>query len=281
MFRSLSPGAIGAKVENLADGLDLAARHGFAGYHFNIGEVAAMGAEEALALAERKGVRLSAWGFPVDFRGEEAAYQASLAQLPELAKVAAALGVRRTATWIMPTSDELTYQENFAFHVERLRPAAAVLAEEGVRLGLEYVAPKTLWSSKKYEFVHTMTQMEELCQAVGENVGFLLDSWHWYTAHETAEDVRRLRPQQVVDVHVNDAPDGVEIDDQLDNVRDLPGATGVIDITTFLSALQHIGYDGPVMVEPFSERVRAMEREEAVAATAAALGRVWEQAGLR
>ena len=52
MFRSLSPGAIGASVENLADGLDLAARHGFAGYHFNIGEVAAMGAEEALALAK-------------------------------------------------------------------------------------------------------------------------------------------------------------------------------------------------------------------------------------
>ena len=280
MFRSLSPGAIGASVENLADGLDLAARHGFAGYHFSIGEVAAMGAEEALALAERKGVRLSAWGFPVDFRGEEAAYQAGLAQLPELAKVAVALGVRRTATWIMPTSDELTYQENFAFHVERLRPAAAVLADEGVRLGLEYVAPKTLWASKQYEFVHTMEQMEELCRAVGENVGFLLDSWHWYTAHETAEDVRRLRPEQVVDVHVNDAPAGVEIDDQLDNVRDLPGATGVIDIATFLSALQHIGYDGPVMVEPFSERVRDMEREEAVAATAAALGRVWEQAGL-
>ena len=174
-----------------------------------------------------------------------------MAQLPELAKVASALGVGRTATWIMPTSDELTYQENFAFHVERLRPAAAVLADEGVRLGLEYVAPKTLWSSKQYEFVHTMAQMEELCQAVGENVGFLLDSWHWYTAHETAEDVRRLRPEQVVDVHVNDAPAGVEIDDQLDNVRDLPGATGVIDIATFLSALQHIGYDGPVMVEPF------------------------------
>lgn len=280
MFRSLSPGAIGASVENLADGLELAARHGFAGYHFSIGEVAALGAEEALALAARTGVRLSAWGFPLDFRGEEGAYQASLAQLPALAKVAAALDARRTATWIMPCSDELTYRENFALHVERLRPAAAILADEGVRLGLEYVAPKTLWASKQYEFVHTMEQMEELCDAVGENAGFLLDSWHWYTAHETAEDVRRLRPEQVVDVHVNDAPAGVAIDDQLDNMRDLPGATGVIDIAAFLTALQHIGYDGPVMVEPFSQRVRSLAREEAVAATAAALGRVWQQAGL-
>ncbi len=281
MFRSLGSGAIGAAVANLADGLDLAARHGFAGYHFSIGEVAAMGAEEARALAERKGVRLSAWGFPLDFRGEEAAYQATLASLPALTKVAVALEVRRTATWIMPTSDELTYQENFAWHVDRLRPAAAILADEGVWLGLEYVAPKTLWSSKRYEFVHTMAQMEELCQAIGENVGLLLDSWHWYTARETAADVRRLRAEQVVDVHVNDAPAGVAIDDQLDHVRDLPGATGAIDIAAFLGALQHIGYDGPVMVEPFSERVRAMAREEAVATTAAALGRVWQQAGLR
>ena len=176
---------------------------------------------------------------------------ASLAQLPALAKVAAALGVRRTATWIAPASDELTYRENFAFHVERLRPAAAVLANAGVWLGLEYVAPKTSRLRKKHEFVHAMEQMAELCRAVGENAGFLLDSWHWYTARETAADVRRLRPEQVVDVHVNDAPAGVEIDDQLDNVRDLPGATGAIDIAAFLSALQHIGYDGPVMVEPF------------------------------
>ena len=214
--------------------------------------------------------------FPLIFAGRRAAYQASLAQLPALAKVAAALGVRRTATWIMPTSDELTYQENFAFQVERLRPAAAVLAEEGVRLGLEYVAPKTLWSSKQYEFVHTMEQMAELCQAVGENAGFLLDSWHWYTAHETAADLRRLHPQQVVDVHVNDAPAGVEIDDQLDNVRDLPGATGVIDITAFLCALQahwlrRAGHGRAV--QPAAASHGAGKRP--VAATAAALGSVW------
>ena len=30
MFLSLSPGAIGASVENLADGVDLAVRHGLA-----------------------------------------------------------------------------------------------------------------------------------------------------------------------------------------------------------------------------------------------------------
>jgi len=280
MFRSLGTGPLGVQVASLADGLDLAARHGFAGYHFGIGEVAAIGVGRARELAEEKGVRLSGWGFPLDFRGDRAPYDEGLAQLPELAAVAAELGVLRTATWIMPASDELSYEENFAFHVERLKPAAAILAAHGIRFGLEYVGPKTLWASKKHAFAHTMEQMLELCAAIGENMGLLLDSWHWYTSRETADDLRGLRAEQIVDVHVNDAPAGIGIDEQVDNVRDLPGATGVIDIATFLGVLQELGYDGPVMVEPFSERVRAMADEEAVAATADALAAVWREAGL-
>ena len=122
--------------------------------------------------------------------------------------------------------------------------------------------------------------MLELYAAIGENMGLLLESWHWYTSRETAADLRSLRPEQIVDVHVNDALANVGIDEQIDNVRDLPGVTGVIDIGTFLCVLRELGYDGPVMVEPFSERVRAMEDEEAVAATAAALAAVWREAGL-
>ncbi len=280
MFRSLAPGAIGVRVENLAEGLDLAKRHGFAGYHFGIAEAVELGAAQVLDLAESKGVRLSAWGFGVNFRQDLAAYEADMAKLPAQAKVAAELGVLRTATWIMPASNELSYEENFRFHVERLKPAAAILAEQGIRLGLEYVGPQTSWVKSKHPFAHTMEQMGELCAAVGDNVGFLLDCWHWYTAGESVEMLRTLSVEQVVDVHVNDAPAGIDIAAQVDNKRALPGETGVIDIAGFLGVLKELHYDGPVMVEPFSERVRQMGKEDAVAATAAALERVWQQAGL-
>jgi len=280
MFRSLSPGAIGVKISSMEEGMELAARHGFEGYHFSIGEAAELGADRAKELAESKGVRLSAWGFPVNFRQDQTQYEKDMAELPRLAAVAAELGVRRTATWIVPGSDELTYEENFQFHVERLKPAAAVLAEHGIGFGLEYVAPKTSWSTKKHPFAHTMAQMSELCQAVGENAGFLLDSWHWYNAGETGDDLRKLATEKVVDVHVNDAPAGVPVDEHLDNVRALPGETGVIDIAAFLGALKAIGYDGPVMAEPFSEKVRQMGADEACATTAAALQQVWDLAGI-
>ena len=244
MYRSYSPGAIGVKVEGLAHSMDLARRHGFAGVHFSIDEAQTLGAAQTLDLAEEKGVRLSAWGFPLNFRASKREWTDGLALLPAQAEVAAQLGVRRTATWIMPCSDELSYSENFAFHVDRLKPAAAILADQGIWLGLEYVGPKTLWDSKKYEFVHNMKQMTELCGAIGAKVGFLLDSWHWYTSRETVADLQSLQVEQVVDVHVNDAPD-IPVDEQVDNVRDLPGATGVIDIAAFLGTLKVMGVRWP------------------------------------
>jgi len=279
MFKSLSPGAIGVGVSSLAEGLDLAARHGFDGYHFSIGEAADLGVSQVQDLTASKGVRLSAWGFPVQFRGDLAEHEASLEELPRLAEAAAALDVRRTATWILPASDELTYEENFRFHVDRLKPAAAILADSGIHLGLEYVGPDTSRAGKKHEFAHTMPQMLELCRSVGPNVGLLLDAWHWYTSREGVGDLRGLTAEQVVDVHVNDAPD-IPVEEVMDTVRALPGETGIIDIATFLATLKQIGYDGPVMVEPFSERVREMPADEACATTAAALDKVWGQAGL-
>ena len=202
MFTSLNPGAIGAKAD-LQQGLQLAARHGFDGYHVGIGEAQQLGAERVLELAADADVRLSAFGFPLDFRADEAAFERDLKALPALAQTAADLEVRRTATWIVPASDELTYADNLAQHARRLKPAAAILADHGIRLGLEYVGPRTSREGKKHEFAHTMDQMGELCAAVGDNCGYLLDAWHWYTAHEDAahllrsmalEDARDGRP---------------------------------------------------------------------------------------
>ncbi len=275
MYPSLNPSVLGLTV-GLEEGLALASRHGFVGYHFELPEAATLGAERVLELASAHGLRLAASGFPVEFREDEARYRHDLAALPALAQTAAELGVSRTSTWIMPFSDERTYRQNFAFNRSRLEPAAEVLAAHGIRLGLEYIGPKTMWTSRRYPFAHTMTEMLELCAAIGPNVGLLLDSFHWHTAHETAADLRALNAEQIVDVHLNDAP-AVPTDEQQDRVRELPGATGVIDIATFLTAIRASGYDGPVMVEPFSERLKALPADQVVAETAESLKKVLER----
>ncbi len=232
--------------------------------------------EDALAelLAEMKAKKLvwASAGLPVDFRNTDAAFQDSLARLPAVAGALQRAGVTRVATWLSPSHGSLTYMANFRRHAQRLREVAKVLADHAIRLGLEYVGPKTSWSAGRFPFIHTMAEMKDLIAEMGcSNVGFLLDSWHWYTAQETPADLLSLRNADVVCCHLNDAPAGLPVDQQVDNRRDLPAATGVIDLKAFLGALVEIGYDGPVMAEPFRPDLRTLPRDETLALVAGAM----------
>jgi sugar phosphate isomerase/epimerase len=278
MYPSLSTGAIGVKA-TFQDGLDLAAKHGFRGYHFDIAEAHKLGVQKVQDFANAKNVRLAAWGLPVEFRQDEVRYKNDVLALAAFAKTASELGVFRTATWILPCSNTLTYRQNFDLHVKRLKPVAEILLHQGICFGLEYVAPKTFWSSQRYTFMHTMTEMLELCSVLGPNVGLLVDSFHWFTAKETVADLEKLSAQQIVEAHINNAPK-LPADEQQDLTRTLPDETKTINLKTYLQTLQAIGYNGPVMVEPFSKKLAAMSADNACAATAKSLKRVWKQAGL-
>jgi len=77
-------------------------------------------------------------------------------------------------------------------------------------------------------------------------------------------------------VHINDAPAGIPVDAQKDNVRCLPGETGVVDLKGFLGALDKIGYDGPVVPEPFLKELASLPGEESIRRAGEALRRVWQ-----
>lgn len=227
---------------------------------------------ELLADLKAKGLKWGAAGRGIDLRSDETQFASGLKELANWAKAAERAGVTRAATWITPKHDKLTYLANFRHHAKRLREVAKILGDHGLRFGLEYVGPKTSWSTGRYPFIHTMAEMKELIAEINQkNVGFLLDSWHWYTAGETADDLLTLKNEDVVACHLNDAPAGVARDEQKDNRRELPCATGVIDVKAFLGALKTIGYDGPIAAEPFYPPLREMPAAKALEATAAAM----------
>jgi len=284
MFKGLSPGAIGVRAGNLDEALAAAKTGGFGGVEFNPSEIAdlidSQGAEAARARFTESGIKPAGWGLPTDWRGSEEKWQEGLAELPRFAKAAAAVGGTRVSTWIMPCSNDRPFEENYNFHVARFTPIAQILGDHGVSLGLEFIGPKTLWASQKYPFIHTMPEMLAMGREIGPNVGLLLDCWHWYTSHGTLDDLKALKPAQVVYVHVNDGPLGVPVDEQLDGVRGLPGTTGVIDIAGFLQALRGIGYDGPVVPEPFVDLSGLPSDEARLKTVGAAMDDIWKKAGL-
>lgn len=287
MFKNLSVGAIGIRGMALPEQIALAKRTGFAGIDFDIREAAdlaeAHGIDYVRDLFAQAGVQPGQWGLPVAWNKDDQ-WEADLAELPKLAAVGRALGCTRTATWCPPASDTRPFAENFAWHVARFRPIAQVLKDAGCRFGIEFIGPKTLRANRKYEFIYTLDGMMELAAAIGTgNVGLLLDAWHLYTSGGTVADLDKVRADDIITVHVNDAPAGVPRDQLVDNVRRLPMETGVIDLPAFMRKLAQLGYDGPVTPEPFSERVNAIASQDPLQAaqiTAQAMDQLWQASGL-
>ena len=204
------------------------------------------------------------------YRVTEAEWREWLGRLPPLLATARAVGARRAGMWILPGSDELAFDANFEFHVDRFRPVAELLAAYGIRLGLEFIGPETARRGFRHPFVHSVGMITDLARAIGPNCGLLLDVWHWHCAGGVREDLYGLMRDFIVHVHISDAPSGISRTDIEDNRRKLPGATGVIDLDGFMQALAAAGYDGPVTAEPFDSELSALPAEEAAARTARA-----------
>jgi sugar phosphate isomerase/epimerase len=287
MYATIGPDQLGIRGLSLSDAIALARAAGFAGLSFDSRAAARAVDERGLDTVQdqfaQAGVRPALWNLPVAWRDDDQ-WQADLRELPRLAATARALGATRTATYMPSGSDERSFQENFDWHVARLRPIAEVLRDEGCQFGIEFIGPKTYRAAFRHEFIHTLDGVMELVAAIGTgNVGVMLDSWHLYTSGGTLADLERLTNHDVVVVHVNDAPAGIARDEQIDTVRTLPMETGVIDLVGFMRALREMGYDGPVMPEPFSQRLTdlaATDPEAAAREAARSMDALWRAAGL-
>jgi sugar phosphate isomerase/epimerase len=279
MYTSFGPHAAGVD-RPFPEAAALAAETGFDAVQVDLGYLREHGADDYRAVLDEHGLRTGSANLPVDATGDAETYESGLDALPDVAEAAAAVGCTRMSTYIMSFSDERPFEENFAFHRDRLEPVAGVLGDHGIDLGLEFLGPERLRAGHEYEFISTADGMLDLCEAVGDNAGLLLDSWHWHTAGGSVDALEALDADDVVDVHVNDAPEGPAMDEYVDTERAMPGATGVIDIETFLSHLDAVGYDGPVMAEPFSDELEAMDDEDTARETVESLRRVFDRAGL-
>lgn len=276
MFKSLNGPAIGIRLP-LRELATLAAETGFAGIDFDMREALAL-PDAAASFGKMKAAQ---WGLPVN--GPQSEWSIDHAELAACARMGARLGSHRVATWVPSWSDSRDLADNIAFHIDRLTPAARILAEHGCRLGLEFLGPVTLFQGHRFAFIHHLQPMLDMARQIGPNVGLLMDAWHLFTSGATLDDLRRLKASDIVHVHINDAPTGVPFDKVMDNVRHLPLETGVLDLAGFMRALAAIGYDGPITTEPFSARINTLAATDPAAAAREVSGtmdRLFSLAGL-
>jgi len=179
----------------------------------------------------------------------------------------AALGCARCLTW-MPPSADVPRDEWMERTARRFAEVGKILGDNGIRFGLEWVGPHHFREDGetpmgKHNTVYDLPGTLELIQRTGrDNIGLLVDVYHCYTTNASNADIAALKDEQIVHVHVNDAPKGVGRAGAKDGERVLPGE-GEIDLPGFLGALQQLGYTGYIATEVLAAQDIASNAEEA------------------
>ena len=219
------------------------------------------------------------WGLlplPADFYHwdlTDEAFDGALEVLKRRAEIAGKIGVTHAYNHVWPTSP-LPFDENFGWHVRRVKAVSTVLWNSGVRYGLEFLGPHELRSWQKYEFVHSLSGVLSIADAAGGIAGSAFDTFHWYCSTGGCIDdmiYMANHTERLVAVHLNDAVAGVPYNEQRDMQRRLPMETGVIDAADILRRFKASPNDALYMIEPFEPgrtRFHAMTAEEAVSAAA-------------
>lgn len=251
MLRGLTRAGLG-EIESLQHFVKSAAQYGFQSVDLEpkalIDEI---GLDEAKELLKQYNISIGSMGLAVEWRKTEREFQDGLLHLAEQAHAAQQLGCNVCSTYILPSTD-LKPAHFMVLATRRLRTIAEVLEAYNIRLALEYVGPHHLRTAWKNPFIWTMQETLDWIDTIQRtNVGLLLDSIHWYTSGQSVEEIETLRPEQIVHVHINDAPQ-VPLEDVLDNNRLYPGE-GVIDLVGFTNALHKIGYNGAISQEVLTQ----------------------------
>lgn len=262
---SLNPGAIGLKCSP-KELLEFAIKYEFNSISPLIEDLLQLNESDRkayLSKMRKNKITFDSAGLPIEFRTSELKFREGFELLKNNIEKIVSLNISSFVTWIMPTHKTLTYTKNFEQHRSRLNKIATLLENSGFKLGLEYVGPKTLMARDKYPFLHSISGLKELIEAIGKNnIGYLLDSFHTYCAEDDLADLDFLNGDDIISVQLNDGVLGRTSEMQMDLERELPGDTEIIDLKTFINFIRSKGYDGPVSVEPFNEDLNKMEVNE-------------------
>jgi sugar phosphate isomerase/epimerase len=247
MYVCLNRGTTGGGLP-LEEFVALSADAGFPGCDVDLGYAEQHGPEKLKDLYARHKQKFGGWGPALSHHTDPAKRADAAKTLERQAAHAAKLGIDSCAIWLLPSS-KLPFQETWKAHVDGLKPAAKILADHGLRLGLEFVTPYHLRRANPHEFIYTPGLMLELADAIGPNVGLLIDAWHMHHSATPMSQIAQIPAKKIVLCHLNDSPQ-LPPEEILDSRRLLPGE-GVIDLAGFFRNLQEAGYTGPVSLEAF------------------------------
>ena len=241
------------------DFVRLAGSAGYGGADLSLDAAIKEGVEATRERFATARIRPGVAGFPIALTAADAAFQAGLARLNDVARFLAAVDCPRMMA-VLPPATETPKAEMRKRLKDRLAAVSGILLRSQVRLGLEFLGPLHFRAGRAHEFIWRMDETLELAKECGPSIGLQLDAWHWHHSGASAADIVAAGKARIVSVHVSDAKQQ-PAEEVRDNQRLLPGE-GIIDLTAFFIALRKIGYTDAVSPEPLGRIPTGTSPEE-------------------
>lgn len=282
MFKNLNCRGLGVSGRQ-SEIIELALTYRFGGIDLDMDEFCKLsnlrGIEHASRFIQSANIKIGVFELPIRWQGDDAIYRTDLAKLPQIAEAAAAIGAAACRTVVMPTCADRPYHENFEFHRHRLTEIAEILAPQGVRLGLDFLAPAYHREDSQFHFISSAEPLILLAKTIGaSNVGVMVDAWNWYVGGNAMELVEELSVEQIVGVRLADALPEADRETVREEDRLLPGRGGAIDCVVVLRHLKKVDYAGAVTPYPHAAQFSGMTRDSIVKETGDVLDGIWKAA---
>ena len=179
----------------------------------------------------------------VTFR-DAGAYESIKKECEELSRIASEIGCPCIVVVPGRLPPAGASRENVvAESIRVLNELCDIAAKHNVTLAFEFLGQPDC-------SVPTLDLAAEIVRKAGrENLGLVIDSFHFYAGGSTFEMIEALDPKLIQVFHINDAED-LPRDQLEDRHRLLPGL-GILPLRGIISSFRRIGYDKVASVEIF------------------------------
>ena len=173
----------------------------------------------------------------------DADYEKIKAECEELSRVAAEINCPYVVVVPGKLPENATKAEIAEESVRVLHELADIAEKYNVGLAFEFLGQTDC-------SVQTLDFCKEIVERVNrENVGLVIDTFHFYAGNSSFEAIETLDPRKLFIFHINDAED-LPREDLTDAHRLYPG-TGILPIREIKERFDKIGYDRMVSIEIF------------------------------
>ncbi len=178
----------------------------------------------------------------ITFRSAED-FAGILAETEELSRIAGEIGCPYVVVVPGKLPENATQEEIIEESVKVLNELGAIAEKHNVSLAFEFLGQTDC-------SVQTLDLCNEIVEKVNrENIGNVIDTFHFYAGNSTFEAIDRMNPEKLFIFHINDA-ENLPKEELTDAHRLYPG-TGILPIKEIKAHFDKIGYDRMVSIEIF------------------------------